>query len=53
MTDAVRMITENPARVMGISDCKGALKAGMDADVVIFDENVNIRNTIINGKKVY
>ena len=53
MTDAVRMITENPARVMGISNCKGALKAGMDADVVIFDENVNIRNTIINGKKVY
>lgn len=53
MADAVRMITENPARVMGISDRKGALKAGMDADVVIFDENVNIKNTIINGKIVY
>ena len=51
--DAVRMITENPARVMGISDRKGALKAGMDADVVIFDENVNINSTIINGKIVY
>ena len=51
--DAVRMITENPARVMGISDRKGALKAGMDADVVIFDENVNIKSTIINGKIVY
>ena len=53
MADAVRMITENPARVMRISDRKGALKAGMDADVVIFDENVNIKNTIINGKIVY
>ena len=53
MADAVRMITENPARVMGISDRKGALKSGMDADVVIFDENVNIKNTIINGKIVY
>ena len=51
--DAVRMITENPARVMGISDRKGALKAGMDADVVVFDENVNIKSTIINGKIVY
>ena len=51
--DAVRMITENPARIMGISDRKGALKAGMDADVVIFDENVNIKNTIIEGKIVY
>ena len=53
MADAVRMITENPARVMGISDRKGTLKAGLDADVVIFDENVNIKNTIINGKIVY
>lgn len=53
MPDAVRMITENPARIMGVSDRKGSLKAGMDADVVIFDENVNIKNTIIEGKIVY
>ena len=53
MADAVRMITENPARVMGISDRKGTLNPGMDADVVIFDEDVNIKNTIINGKIVY
>lgn len=53
MPDAVRMITENPACIMGVSDRKGSLKAGMDADVVIFDENVNIKNTIIEGKIVY
>ena len=53
IADAVRMITENPARVMGISKHKGALKAGMDADVVIFDEDIIIKNTIINGKIVY
>ena len=53
MPDAVRLITENPARIMGVSDRKGSLKAGMDADVVIFDENVNIKNTIIEGKIVY
>lgn len=47
------MITENPARIMGISDRKGSLKAGMDADLVIFDENINVRNTIIEGKIVY
>ena len=51
--DAVRMLTENPAKVMGIADHKGALKQGMDADVVIFDENINIKNTIIKGKTVY
>ncbi len=53
ITDAVRMITENPARIMGISDRKGSIKAGMDADLVIFDENINVRNTIIEGKIVY
>ena len=53
ITDAVRMISENPARIMGISDRKGSLKAGMDADVVIFDEDINVRNTIIEGKIVY
>ena len=53
IADAVRMITENPARVMGISERKGALKAGMDADVVVFDEDIKIKNTIINGKIVY
>ena len=53
MADAVRMMTENPARVMGMSDRKGSLKPGDDADVVIFDEDVNIRNTIIEGKIIY
>ena len=53
MPDAIRMITENPAKVMGISDKKGSLVAGMDADVVIFDKNINIKNTIIGGRIVY
>ena len=51
--DAVRMITENPARVMGISDRKGSLKVGMDGDVVIFDKDINVRNTIIGGKIIF
>lgn len=53
MSTAVRMLTENPARVMGISDRKGSLKKGLDADVVIFDENVKILKTIIDGKIIY
>ena len=53
VADAVRMLTENPAKVMGIEEHKGALKQGMDADVVIFDDNINIKNTIIKGKIIY
>ena len=51
--DAVRMLTENPAKVMKIEDRKGAIKQGMDADIVIFDVDINIKNTIVNGKVIY
>lgn len=53
IAEAVRMITENPAKIMGISERKGQVKTGMDADIVIFDDNINIKNTIITGKIVY
>jgi N-acetylglucosamine-6-phosphate deacetylase len=52
VADAVLMLTENPAKAMGIADRKGAIKQGMDADIVIFDDNINVRNTIIKGKIV-
>lgn len=48
--DAVRMMTENPARVMGIAASKGSIQPGKDADIVIFDENINVKQTIIEGK---
>jgi N-acetylglucosamine-6-phosphate deacetylase len=38
---------------MKIADRKGAIKPGMDADIVIFDVNVNVKNTIVNGKVIY
>lgn len=51
--DAIRMITANPARIMGLSHHKGQIAPGYDADVVIFDENICIHNTIIKGKEIY
>ena len=38
------MITTTPARILGISDKKGALAVGKDADIVIFDNNINVTN---------
>lgn len=51
MENAVRMMTENPARVMGIGDTKGKLAKGYDADIVVFDENVNIKQVFIGGER--
>jgi len=51
--NAVKMITATPAAIMGISDRKGSLTVGKDADLVIFDDQINIEMTIVQGKIVY
>src|SRR5882672_5666762 len=53
LIDAVRMITLTPARILEISDKKGSLAAGMDADVVVFDQNIRVEMTMIAGRIVY
>ena len=53
LEEAVRMMTRNPAVFMGIADRKGAIAPGKDADIVIFDDDINVGVTIINGKVVY
>lgn len=53
LTEAVRMMTETPAHELGIDDRKGMIVAGKDADIVIFDKNINIKHTIIKGNVVY
>src|SRR5690606_21415052 len=53
LIDAVRMISSTPARIMGVSDKKGILATGKDADIVIFDEDINIEMTLVNGNILY
>ncbi len=53
LLDAVRMMTSTPARIMNVADRKGSLVEGKEADIVLFDGNIKIQTTIINGKVVY
>lgn len=53
LEEIVKSATEVPARIMGVSENKGSVEVGKDADVVIFDENVNICTTIVEGRVVY
>jgi len=53
LVDCVRMMTATPARIAGIDNRKGSLLPGKDADIVIFDENINIKTTIIEGHVIY
>ena len=53
ITAAVKMLTSTPARIINVSDTKGELVAGKDADIVIFDDDFTIQKTIVQGKVVY
>jgi N-acetylglucosamine-6-phosphate deacetylase len=46
-------MTMTPAAIMKISDHKGSLATGKDADIVIFDDQINVHTTILKGKIIY
>lgn len=51
--EAVEMATLTPATIMNIADKKGSIAIGKDADLVIFDEDINVEKTIVKGKVIY
>lgn len=51
--DGVTMMSSTPATIMGVADKKGSLAVGKDADIVIFDDDVNVNMTMVGGKVVY
>lgn len=53
LVDAVKMMSLTPARIMKVDARKGSLTVGKDADIIIFDENIKIKKTIISGRQVY
>ncbi|HNW51551.1 MAG TPA: N-acetylglucosamine-6-phosphate deacetylase, partial [Prolixibacteraceae bacterium] len=52
LLSAVQMMTSTPARICKVDGCKGTLTIGKDADVVIFDEQILVQTTMINGQIV-
>jgi imidazolonepropionase-like amidohydrolase len=56
--EALRALTVDPAKIIGIYDRVGSITVGKDADMVIFDGDpleimTNVKATVINGKIVY
>ncbi|MCD7722001.1 MAG: N-acetylglucosamine-6-phosphate deacetylase [Prevotellaceae bacterium] len=52
LEDAVRMVSETPAHIMRINDRKGTLQRGKDADILILDDELNVRCVWQMGKIV-
>lgn len=51
--DAVQMLTLNPAKLLGIEFKKGALRTGADADIVLLNEAMEIRQVWTRGMPVH
>ena len=49
LADVAKMLTATPANVMNIKN-KGKIQKGYDADIVIFNDDLNIKKVIINGR---
>lgn len=52
MEDACRMISETPARIMGVYDRKGSLEKGKDADIIFFDDQQELKYVMQMGRVV-
>jgi N-acetylglucosamine-6-phosphate deacetylase len=53
LEEIIALATINPARVLGLDGQKGALAPGRDADLVIFDDDLAVKTTVINGAIAY
>jgi N-acetylglucosamine-6-phosphate deacetylase len=53
LAEAVRMMTATPARIIGVGGSRGSLEAGKDADIILFDADINVGLTMIGGRVVY
>ena len=49
LADAVRMLTLNAARLLGLEHCKGVLAPGADADLVLLDANLEVVGVMTRG----
>lgn len=51
--EVVKMATYNAAKHCKVENKKGLIKEGYDADLLLFDKDIDIKHVIINGKLNY
>ncbi len=52
LQEVLRMMTLNPARILGISHRKGRILPGADADLVLLNESLEVESVYIRGVEV-
>ena len=52
LTEAVKMASLTPLKVIGFDDRKGRIKKGYDEDLILFDEDINVSYVCVKGKAI-
>ena len=47
--EVVKMASLTPAKLLGLADIKGSIAIGKDADLLVFDENIQIETIMVRG----
>lgn len=53
INEVIKMATFNAAKHCKVDHKKGLIKEGYDADLVLFDENINVKYVLINGQIIH
>jgi len=52
LSDAVKMASLTPLTVLGLSNRKGKIKEGYDADIILFDGDIAVKRVFVMGEEV-
>ena len=52
LIDAVKMASLTPLKVVGLADRKGKIETGYDEDIILFDDDVNVKYVCVKGKTI-
>jgi N-acetylglucosamine-6-phosphate deacetylase len=53
LSDTIKMMTLTPAKLLKIDSQKGSIAEGKDADLIVFDEDINVSLVMVMGKINY
>nr|WP_288830433.1 N-acetylglucosamine-6-phosphate deacetylase [uncultured Clostridium sp.] len=51
LVEVLRLLTENPARLIGVYGRMGSIEVGKEANLVILDESCNVIKTYVHGSE--
>ncbi len=52
LPQAVRLASTNPAVILGLEHCKGRIASGYDADLLLLDQNLELKMVMVEGNIV-